>query len=158
MSKRPFFSHYTAWRRARMLSMPDDARPIYPHVEDARRELMCVLEGGAVCDSPGIEEYHVGIAAGTQQPTIMKAEACSDCPAHLADRLLQRQQLLLADVLRQHAWVGSIRAWMRRSQLLRPGRVYAACICRNLHPRLSQPQRDVRLVHAEVNGEDAVPF
>ncbi len=58
----------------------------------------------------------------------MQANPRSDGSAHLADRVFKRQQLLLADVLCQHTWVCAVRTWVRWSQVLRPGRVHAACL------------------------------
>ena len=54
-------------------------------------------------DGFSVEKHYIGVAAGKEQPAIAQAEPSGNSSTHLADRVLQCQQLVLAHVLRQHA-------------------------------------------------------
>src|SRR5712692_8062754 len=131
-----FSPHHSTWRCAAVLPVSEHARPVHPHVADACRELVRVFESSPVCNGPGVKEHHIGVTAGTEQTPVAQSEPPGDRPAHLADGVLQRQQPLLANVLRQHTRIGAICAWVRRSEFPRPGRIHATCIGRDLHPWL----------------------
>src|SRR5207248_1212556 len=103
-----------------------------------------------------IEYHHISVATWSQQPAVAQAEPRCDGATHLADRILQRQQLLLANVLRQHAWIRAICTRMSRSHALCPGRVQASRISRDLYPGLPQSQCNIRLVHPKIDREDTV--
>src|SRR5947209_13931640 len=122
--------YHLAWGRARMLPVPDHARPVHPDVENTCRELMRILEGGPVRDSSRIEEHDVGVADGTEEAALSQAQPCGDCTTHLADGVLQRELFLLTDILRQYTGVCAIGTGMCWSQFLRPGGIEATCVRR----------------------------
>ncbi len=98
---------------------------------------MGVREGSAVGDGNGVEEHDVGIAAGAQVAAVVQAEAVRHGAAHLADRVLQRQHALVADVLAQDARVGAVLARVRRAEVDGPGGVHAAGVGADLDPGLA---------------------
>src|SRR5438270_1647489 len=95
-----------------MLAFPSGPRSIHPHIADACRELLCIRERGPICDSSCIEEHHISVVAGAKQSTIAQAEPCRDGAAHLANCVLQCQQFLLTNILRQHTWICAIGSWV----------------------------------------------
>src|SRR5579875_303867 len=152
----PFSSHHTPRRCACVLPLSDDTDAVDPDIADPRGELVRVLERGPVGNCICVEEHNIGVVARAQQAAITQAKTGCDGSAHLTDGVLQRQQALLTHVFCQHPRIGSIGAWMSRTQISCPGRVYTTSVCRDFHPRLLEAQRNVCLIHTKIDGENAV--
>jgi len=109
-----------------MLPLGQDAAAVDPDVANADGELVRIGEGGAVGHGIGVEDNDVGPAAGLESPAIPEREAGGHGGGHLADGVLQGEDLLIADVLAQDARVGAVGAGVERTLRLRPFRVDAA--------------------------------
>ena len=111
---------------------------VHPDVAHPRRQLVGLLEGGVVRDRLGVEDHHVGEQALAQQAPLAQAQAVGHGRGHLADRLLQGQDPLVADVAAEDARIGAVAAGVHRPQVPRPGRVDAAGVGGDLDPRLDR--------------------
>ena len=74
---------------------------------------MRVLVGGALGDLAGIENGHVGAAAGPEHAAIGDAQRRRRGTGHLADGVLQGQEPEVADVVAKDAREGSIKTRVR---------------------------------------------
>src|ERR1039458_8401568 len=77
---------------------------IDPDVFDPFRKLNGVDKGSLVEDSVGVEDDDVREVAGLQEATTLEAEDFGWLGGHLANRVLKRQRLLIANVLAEDPW------------------------------------------------------
>src|SRR5262245_8695083 len=68
---------------------------------DADSKLAAIVKGGTVANLGGVENNDIGGHSGAEQPTVLQAEAPRRVGGELLDRLLQRPDALVADVLTQ---------------------------------------------------------
>ncbi len=78
------------------LSLVHDQLAVHRHERDALAVVQRVLEGGAVAHRQRIEGHQVGGHAGAKDAAVEEPHAARRQRGHLADRLLERQQLLVA--------------------------------------------------------------
>src|ERR1017187_9755594 len=86
---------------------------IDPDVFDPFRKLNGVDKGSLVEDSVGVEDDDVREVAGLQEATTLEAEDFGWLGGHLANRVLKRQRLLIANVLAEDPWERSEDARVR---------------------------------------------
>src|SRR6188472_2491864 len=107
-----------AWPRGRHGAVLERDLSVDHDERDASRVLVRLVEGGFVANSFGIEDHDVGLHPLPKYPAVRQAEALSRVRRHLANRILERHRLEIADVSAEHARKRSIaaRMWTRPSE------------------------------------------
>src|SRR5262252_8001815 len=99
---------------------------------------MRLRKGGQVLNLGRVEDHHVGVAAGPQEASVAQSHTRRNGGAHLADGILELNNVVLPDIAAQDARVGAVAARMGWSQLPRPGWVDAPGVGSDRDPRLPQ--------------------
>src|SRR5207249_10511304 len=123
-------------QRVRHFSARDHRHAVHEHVFHPRRKLMRVLERREILDLFRIEDDDVRPEAGLEHAAVGEAHARGGQRRELANRVLERERVLLADVLPQDAGERPVRpgVWMLESE--QPVRRRPLRIVVDRHPRL----------------------
>src|SRR6185312_5153716 len=105
-------AHRASARGARRLAAAQRPHAVHPDVVDARGELLRLLVGGVILDRVRVEHHDVGIVARLELTAIRERQGRGGQCGELADRLWQRQHVIVAHVLGQYAGEVAIGAWM----------------------------------------------
>src|SRR6267378_5894918 len=104
---------------------------------------MRLLERGAIDDRRRVEHDDVGIETLGEHPTVADRQARRDGPRHLAHRVFQADDALLADVAAEDARIGPVRTRMHGPAGTDAVWIVPAGVGADLDPRLPELQRDV---------------
>src|SRR5262245_26257500 len=95
---RNLMAEHDAGPDARALALVEHDLAVDNHGVDADGILKWILEGRAIGDGSRVEQHEIGGLARRDRSTIAEAEDRRWKRRHLADRLLEREHLLLAHV------------------------------------------------------------
>src|SRR5437764_2041377 len=101
------------------LAVAQHRGPVDDDVADALGEVVRVFVRGDVADGPRIEDDDVRLLAGGEDAAVREAGARRSERRHLPHRLLQRKQMLVADVVAEDARKRAVRARVR-ADILHP--------------------------------------
>src|SRR3984957_4873895 len=128
---------------------------VHPYVLDACGELLRLLVGGMILDGLGIEQYNVREIARPQPAAVFQRQRLRWKRGEFAHRLLQRDDLVIADVFGQHSRevaVGTRMVGRQQEHALRGGRGGGGT---EADPGQGHPPFDVLLAPQEVCRPDA---
>lgn len=101
--------------------MHDDGHAVHEHVVHSNRELVRIRERRLVGDLVGIEDNNVCPHALLEHTAIAQTHALRRQRGELADRILQGEQMLLADELAKDSRKRPVRPRMRMFETERSG-------------------------------------
>ena len=93
--------------------MAQAGRSFHEHMPDAGRILMRFIKGRVILYVLRIEDDNIGEIADLQEAALFNIEICRRERCQPADRLLERHDLLVANVLAEQACEISVGAGMR---------------------------------------------
>src|ERR1700685_2091926 len=97
----------------RHFSLLNYRRSIHQDVIHSLRELIGIFEGRKVAHGGGIEDHYIGPHSGLEHATISQAQALRRKRRKFTNRILDRQRVILADILSQNARKRAVGARMR---------------------------------------------
>src|SRR5260370_23104652 len=113
---------------------------------DADRVLKWIGEGRAVSDRCRIEDHQIGGETRCDHAAIGEMQLRRGQAAHLVDRLLERDDVLLSDVLAEYPRERAEVAWMRHPRSNRRPRGERRPLGSTRHPRLPHPNAQIAFV------------
>src|SRR5579864_1388173 len=105
-------THDAPGLRTGVLSSTQDCHTVNQQVAHSHRNLVGLLKRRPVADRLGIKDDDVGIKALAEQPTVADRQPGGDRRRHLADRVFDGNDAILAHVFAEDASVSAVRAGM----------------------------------------------
>src|SRR6185503_2469799 len=121
---------------------------------DPHRVLEWILERRVILDRRGIEYHDVRRRAGREPSAVRDPETRRWHPAHLVNRLRERQRLALAHVLPEHTWERTEASRMRVPAFGRPVGCERAAVGAHHALRMRQDPLEILFAHRESDHAD----
>src|SRR6185437_6704612 len=141
-------SYGLSWLRVGHRTLTHNSDSIHEYILYSLGQLVRPVVRRTVDHRLRIEHHHVREETSAKLSALAQSEPVSWQRRHLPNRILQREQLLLANVSPEYAREASVRTRMRES-LERVRRIPRFGIGAEHHPRLLHLHRDIGLVHRE---------
>src|SRR5581483_10188299 len=137
------------WSSTGVAAVVEHHATVHDHGGDADRILKWIGERGAVGHRRRIEYYEIRGEPFFDQPAIRDVQLLRGEAAHLPDRLFQRQRVILAHVLAEHARERAEVARVRYAGSQRTARRERGTIRSDRDPRLLHGEREIAFVDDE---------
>src|SRR5882762_8067410 len=107
-------AQHPAGQRIGRNAVGDDRHPVDEHPLHADGQLLRRTEGRLVRDLLWIEHDDIGPQPGLEDTAIIETQARGREARKFSDGLFKTYASFLAHIFAQHAWEGSVGAWMRK--------------------------------------------